>query len=300
MKYGLVFIFLSVFFIGCFKNDTKNLNQNKPIKETVACRITTDKTEYIQGEEVKFILSCACREKSECLFPLSFIESFNAMASYEFRDQGSKIYHFIECPMRSYAGYLETFVPTGYINLSNNYENILKTFFLGTLCYRLVDNERLNQFKNKIKSKSRLVAPGEKEWDQCLEEFPVGEYTIHWRDPKEVFGYNVFRSVEIPVKQAKFIVKENVTKKDFFSELDLNALNAKLYIKDGINRFFDERGQLLQELDYLGGQKHGKSKIYYSNGKVQSEGLFNNGRLESTKDFYETGELKPKANVSKL
>ena len=95
------------------------------------------------------------------------------------------------------------------------------------------------------------------------------------------------------------LVKYN---KNLQIKLDIKLLNYKIFSGKSITFYdnnkkgniYDEyKNKLLFEGDVLNGQKNGKGKEYYDNGKIIYEGEFLNGyRNCKGKEYYKNGKLK--------
>ena len=94
------------------------------------------------------------------------------------------------------------------------------------------------------------------------------------------------------------VIKYN---KHLQNEMDIKLINYKFYSQKYIAYKSNILGKeykglddsLLFEGDYLNGERNGKGKKYYANGKVKFEGEFLKGkRYGKGKEYYEDGILK--------
>ena len=89
--------------------------------------------------------------------------------------------------------------------------------------------------------------------------------------------------------------------KSLQKDIDIDIINFKLfngryiiYESNGIGKEYDGRDDtLIFEGGYLNGQRSGKGKEYYNNGKVRFESEYLNGlRNGKGKEYYNNGEIK--------
>ena len=60
---------------------------------------------------------------------------------------------------------------------------------------------------------------------------------------------------------------------------------------NGISKYWDEEGYLVNEVEYLNDMKHGKWIIYYKNGKIKSITFYKLDKLDGSKTtYYENGK----------
>jgi antitoxin component YwqK of YwqJK toxin-antitoxin module len=62
-------------------------------------------------------------------------------------------------------------------------------------------------------------------------------------------------------------------------------------VPDGKVTFYDQYSNAHGEEYYLGGKRHGRSKTYYPDGRLRSEGEYRSGKLYTNKEYYANGNL---------
>lgn len=78
---------------------------------------------------------------------------------------------------------------------------------------------------------------------------------------------------------------------------DLDTLAADSWLFDGLNRAWNQHGQLIAQVYYNKGQLHGTATHYYPNGKIRKSLPYEKGKLEGmAEQFFENGDLQLQAH----
>lgn len=73
-----------------------------------------------------------------------------------------------------------------------------------------------------------------------------------------------------------------------FGRQETNYTNG---IKDGVQKYYHDNGNLAWELNYKNGVTDGASKMYYENGNLKSDVFYKDGKIEADKGYDENGKL---------
>ena len=118
-----------------------------------------------------------------------------------------------------------------------------------------------------------------------------GEYLNgkKWNGKGKINNYNGLLKYEIEYKNGKLW---NV--KQHNNQEIINVINEG----KGLIQEYDQNNEIISfQCDYLNGERHGKMKAYYDNGKLKSEEDYQNGkRSGKVKRFYLDGKLKSEEN----
>lgn len=142
---------------------------------------------------------------------------------------------------------------------------------------RYVDNKRTGKWKRYWpdgKPRSEI---------NYVKGFPKGEYTIYWRNG-------------LPEEQGTWDLDRNT---GTFKRWHQNGNLAQDFIfddygmRDGVQRYYHENGQLEVEVNIVKGREEGVLKRYYANGDLQETAVFSGGAVEagSFKTFQPKGPV---------
>lgn len=62
--------------------------------------------------------------------------------------------------------------------------------------------------------------------------------------------------------------------------------------REGFTKYYNYKSQLIEEMEYHGNVRDGVHRLYYTNGRVQMEGKFVNGRENGTRRTYKNNGKK--------